>query len=119
MAGVESNISQTRLASMWVEAGLQCRSNLILEAGGEIPLHAHSFDHLSVVAYGWFTVKEITPTGETKEYQLASKGYKPRSVEHPFEPCGYRIAIPAGHQHTFTLIEFDGLPGEVLCIWPN
>lgn len=110
---------------MWAEAGLQFRSNLVRERGGKIPLHAHSYDHVAFVTYGWFKVTEILPTGETKQYQMASKGYEQIAPEagityESFDSSAKcRILIPAGHKHEFELIDAEGGPGEVLCVWPE
>lgn len=120
MAGIvdfQQDAVNGRAFSMWAEGGLQFRSNLLFKSGDGIPLHAHSYDHVSIVTHGWFAVQEITPSGEVKEYQMASRGFAP-SKSHPlFEPTGYRTTILAGHRHTFTLIEANSGPGEVLCIW--
>ena len=101
-----------RNTAMWAEAGIVFRSNLVSK-GGVIGLHAHSYDHVSLVTSGWFSVKEILPNGEVKEYQLAAKDFK---TDNPnFTPSGYRITIPAWHKHEFTCLE--GNPAEVLCMW--
>ena len=105
--------------SMWVEAGIQFRSNLI-DTSKIIELHSHSYDHVSMVTYGWFLVKEITKDGEIKEYQMASNGYTTIGKSNlPFNPIGYRIVIPAYHEHTFTLIEDRDRPAEILCMWAS
>lgn len=111
MAGITINDSDSRrIASMWAECGIQFRSNLVME-GGVIPLHGHGYDHVALITHGLFAVEEITTEGETKEYVMASRDFDaPESV-------GYRIVIPAGHRHRFTLIESHGQPGEVLCMW--
>lgn len=105
-----------RVASMWVECGIQFRSN-VLTNGGEIPFHGHSYSHVALVTQGWFAVKEITPDGTVKEYEMAAKDYRPPGLDQTFSPVGYRLVIPAGHLHTFRLLS-SGL-GEVLCFWPD
>lgn len=112
MAGITTyeQISNRRVVAMWAESGVQFRSNIILD-GGSIDLHAHSYDHVALVTQGWFKVIEVTPEG-VKEYQVASKDFKP--TRDGFDPIGYRVTIPAGHKHSFELVEG---PGEVLCLW--
>jgi len=85
---------------MWSEAGIQFRSNLLLEPGASIQLHAHSYDHVAMLLRGVFDAVEVTPDGERKQSRLTAP---------------QRITIPAGHQHGFTLLEGD--LGEVLCMW--
>ena len=68
-----------------------------------------------MITHGWFRVTEITPEGK-KEYQVASRGWKPLRTDLAYDPIGYRITIPAGHKHSFHLLESEG-PGEVLCMW--
>jgi hypothetical protein len=94
---------------------MQFRSN-VLTNGGEIPLHVHSYSHVAMVTQGWFAVKEILPAGAVKEYEMAAKDYRP-SPDQSFSPIGYRLVIPAGHQHTFRLLSVGA--GEVLCFWPE
>ncbi len=116
MAGIityERDEINKRTCAMWAECGIQFRANII-DADGLIPLHSHSYPHVSMCTQGWFDVVEITPSGEKKEYQVASKGFKTDSPE--FNPIGYRIVIEAGHQHTFTP---RGGMGEILCMWPG
>src|SRR5262245_53673465 len=91
-----------RMASMWAECGIQFRSNL-LRVGGTIPLHAHHYDHVALITYGWFAVREITTTGEVREFQMASRGYQ--TPDENFAPMGARTIIPAGFRHEFRLIE--------------
>ena len=96
---------------MWAEAGVQFRSNVFSARGQTIPLHAHSYDHVSMITQGVFDVVETLPDGSAKRYRVAAKG------ESCPDSAGYRITIPAWHQHTFTMV-CDG-PGEVLCMWAS
>ena len=100
----ESN--NRRISSMWTEAGIQFRSN-ILKKGEVLPLHVHNYDHVSMVTQGHFKVKEVTKDGEIIEYIMSSKDYPAISIR-------YRIVIPAWHKHEFTLLSEVG---EVLCMW--
>jgi hypothetical protein len=102
---------------MWSECGIQFRSNIVFSAGGQIPLHAHSYDHISIITHGWFAVEEILPDKSLKTYQMASRGFLPTLTTQRFEPIGYRTTILSGHQHKFTLLEKTDGPGEVLCLW--
>jgi mannose-6-phosphate isomerase-like protein (cupin superfamily) len=103
-----------RLATMWMEAGIQFRANLV-QAGKEIGLHAHSYDHVSIVTAGWFAVRDESPNGDVREYQLAARDF--RTDDPTFNPEGYRITIPAWHKHAFRCL--GGAPGEVLCLWAD
>jgi len=112
MAGIviqESDLPNNRVVSMWSEAGIQFRSNLLLAPGAKIQLHAHSYDHVAMITHGLFDVIEVTPSGEEKRYQVASKDF---GLDLP-----YRVTIPAQHAHGFALVENRGQPGEVLCMW--
>jgi hypothetical protein len=111
MAGVTSfdDLRNGRFAAMWSECGIQFRSNTLAEIGGQIPLHVHGYDHIALITHGLFNVREVLPTGEVKEYQMASKDFD--------LGLNYRVLIPAGHQHTFTLVQCFNQPGEVLCMW--
>lgn len=105
---------------MFHAAGIQFRSNIVRNAGGTVSLHAHSYDHVAMITHGWFAVVEITEAGEERRYTVASKGFRPFDTRQPFTPVGYRVLIPARHQHSFTLIEArPDLPGEVLCMWAS
>ena len=108
-----SESAENRVWSMWGEAGVQFRSNVVTK-GGEIRLHAHNYDHVALITQGWFAVREVLPDGSAKEYQMASKDFQPSS-RFNFHPVGYRLMIPAWYQHSFTLLE--GEIGEVLCFW--
>ena len=112
MAGMIDETQNGMVKAMWAEAGIQFRSNLATQPGTEIPLHAHSYDHVSWITYGLFAVKEVTASGEVQEYLMASKGYPTEQ-----ETVGCRILIPKFHQHSFTLLEARDQPGEVLCMW--
>lgn len=99
-----------RLHDQWNEAGITFRSNLLTEIGDQIELHAHSFDHVALV-HGRLAVKEITPDGEEKRYELASREFG--------LGVGYKVSIPAMHQHAFTVLELPKSgPAEVLCMFP-
>lgn len=105
MAGIvtqEHDLPNGRVCSMWAEAGIQFRSNLLLHAGATCPLHAHSYDHVADIRHGQFGVVEVRADGERRDYEAVA-------------PC--RITIPAGHQHSFTLKTYDGKPGEICCMW--
>lgn len=105
-----------RQHSMWVEAGIQFRSNLLLSMDAKVELHAHSFDHVSLVTFGWVLLTEIHPDGREFTYQMASKGYVPQRIDIAFEPVSYRLENKAWVKHQFTPIEFTGQPIEVLCL---
>lgn len=105
-----------RLHVMWEEGGIQYRSNLVICEGGGIELHSHWFPHTTLIPFGWFKGREIAPDGTVREFQLASRGYKPSRTDIPFEPIGYRFLNQAGYKHEFTLLELQDQPGEVLCI---
>ncbi|MBK6414073.1 cupin domain-containing protein [Sphingopyxis sp.] len=109
---LESDPENGRVWSMWEQCGIQFRSNLV-ESGGCIPLHIHSYDHVAMVTHGVFECTTIAPDGVTEQYIVSSKDF-----DAP-ESRGYRIVVPAGYQHTFVLLESRDQPGEVLCFWPN
>ena len=112
MAGIviqESDLLNHRVVSMWGEAGIQFRSNLLLAPGAQIQLHSHSYDHVAFINHGLFEVDEISLGGEKKNYRVASREWGLDLLQ--------RVLIPAGHQHRFTLLENRGTPGEVLCMW--
>jgi hypothetical protein len=120
MVGVtdyQSDPANNRAFAMWHEAGLQFRSNIVSEPGGCIPLHAHSYAHVALITQGWWQVTEIDRDGGESVYQVAAREFHSDRID--FAPVGYRVLIPAWHQHTFTLIESQSGPGEVLCIWPT
>lgn len=111
MAGViERDEKNKRVCTMWEECGIQFRANIVA-ADGLIPLHVHDYPHVALVTEGAFDVVEITPSGERREYIVAAK-------QHPDSAAsvGYRVSIPAWHQHTFVP---RGERGEVLCVWPS
>jgi hypothetical protein len=97
---------------MWVECGVQFRSNLV-EEGGCIPLHAHSYSHIAMVTHGVFQAETTGPNGETDSFVVSSKDF-----DVP-ESRGYRLVIPKGWKHTFKLLQNINQPGEVLCFWPD
>ncbi len=98
MAGVileQVDIKNGRVFSMWEEGGIQYRSNLLLNPGATIPLHAHSYDHTARIR-GRMSMRVNGAECEVHNEE---------------------VFIPAWQQHTFTLIEgIDGV-GEVLCYW--
>lgn len=98
----ESDLKNHRVVSMWAEAGIQFRSNLIMEVGGGIDLHEHSYDHVAAILGGTFDVTEITKAGEEKRYQVTDRD---------------RILIPAWHRHSFRCVAKGEAPAEVLCMW--
>lgn len=106
---MQSDAVNHRHWAMWVQCGIQFRSNLV-EVGGVIPLHAHSYDHIAMVTHGVFRCDTISPGGDVDSFTVSSKDF---SVP---DSRGYRIEIPAMWKHTFTLLRADG-PGEVLCMW--
>lgn len=118
MARITDETIGNAIKSQWSEAGLTFRSNLFTKENNQIQLHVHSFDHVSIVTHGWLEVTE-TKDGLTKSYQVASKDFKPNRTDIPFEPVGYKILIPKGHQHAFKLLEAHNQPAEVLCIFPE
>lgn len=104
MAGVvteERDLANGRVCSMWVEAGIQYRSNLLLRAGAKCPLHAHSFDHMTFVRHGDFDVIDEAPDGTRRQFEASA---------------GDMFLIPEGHAHSFLLKTYDGKPGNVVCI---
>lgn len=112
----EHDIANARLHAMWEEGGMQFRSNLLLRAGSQIELHAHHFEHPTLVPFGWFAGRDVAPDGTEVCFQIASKGYKPTRTDIEFKPIGYRYLNRAWHRHEFTLLEYQDQPGEVLCI---
>jgi quercetin dioxygenase-like cupin family protein len=99
MAGIvlqESDLRNHRVFSMWEEAGMQFRSNLVLEVGGTIPLHAHSYDHVALCVAGRF---RCDVDGESFEVGPGTKTF-----------------VGKEKRHRFLLLE--NAPGEILCIWP-
>lgn len=113
MAGIttyERDSDNKRVCAMWEACGIQFRANMV-EADGLIPLHAHSYPHVALVTEGSFDVIEIDPDGVRKEFIAAAKTHPESSIS-----VGYRVVIPAKHQHTF---KPRGVAGEVLCMWPS
>ena len=86
---------------MWQEQGVEYRQNIV-EPGGSIPLHAHSYAHIAEVN-GRFDCTVIAPDGTKKGMRFSGKS---------------RIGIPAWHQHTFVLRDAENA-GDVLCMWPT
>ena len=103
-----------RHVAMWQECGMQFRSNVI-EAGGQIELHSHSYDHIALCTSGWFECTTVSPGGKKSSFQVAAKDFA--STDPSFNPTGYKVLIPAGYQHTFVLKEARNV-GEILCMWP-
>lgn len=109
---LESDPVNKRQWAMWLECGLQFRSNLV-EAGGCIPLHSHSYAHIAMITHGVFQCDTVGPAGEAESFIVSSKDF-----DIP-DSRGYRVVIPALWQHTFTLLQSNNQPGEVLCMWPD
>lgn len=102
MARISDETAGDVVTAMWVEAGIQFRSNL-LQTGQRVDLHVHSYDHVMLVTRGVVTIRERFPDGTGRVFEMPSDG------------IGYRLSMPAGHQHEITCL--DG-PAEVLCFWP-
>lgn len=102
MAGITSDeTSGGAVKTMWEEAGIQFRSNL-LHTGQRVKLHQHSYAHVMLLTKGRVSVREVSPGGVS------------RQIEMPED--GYRLTMPAFYQHEVTCRE--GL-AEVLCFWPS
>lgn len=100
MAGVidqYEDLKNGRVFSMWCEAGIQYRSNLLLHVGARIPLHVHSYDHTARITGRM----KMTVDGVDSEVGT-----------------GTEVFIAAGRQHSFELLETENGVGEVLCFWP-
>lgn len=113
----QPDLANGRAFSMWSECGIQYRSNLLLRPDSVVPLHAHSYDHVTMITHGWVDVEETFPDGKVERYQMASKGFEPTRIDIEYKPAGYRRIIPAGHQHTFRYLEARNQPIEILCMW--
>lgn len=111
---IEHDPINRRHVAMWQECGMQFRANII-EAGGKIELHKHSYDHLAMCTAGWFDCSVTAPDGTVNSFQVAAKDFF--SPSQDFRPQGYKVPIPSGHQHTFVLREARDV-GEILCMWP-
>jgi len=114
MPVIEQDNANNRTVCMWQEMGINFRSNII-EPGGRIVLHVHSYDHMAIVTAGWFDCTVVNGDGEVRRYQVAGKDFS--SNDPAFAPVGYRVPVPAGCQHTFELRAAKNV-GEVLCVWP-
>jgi hypothetical protein len=108
---VEYDAANKRTCVQWTACGIEHRANIV-EADGQIPLHEHSYPHVALVTEGSFDVVEITKDGERKEYIAAAKMHPDAASSS----VGYRLVIPAWHQHTF---KPRGVRGEVLCLRPE
>ncbi len=100
MAGIvdqQSDITSHRVFTMWAEAGIQFRSNIITEVGAGIELHSHSYDHVALCMAGRFRCEVDEESSEVGP--------------------GSKVFVGKWRQHTFTLL--DNAPGEILCIWPT
>ena len=95
---VERDAANKRTVSMWDECGMRFRANIV-EPGGRIELHAHSFDHVAAV-HGWFRLTTISPEG-VSETRVANR----------------KETVLAGWQHEFVYLDASDV-GEVLCFWP-
>lgn len=95
---IERDPQNKRTVAMWDECGMRFRSNLV-EPGGRIELHAHSYDHVAAV-WGPFRVTLRDPQGNS-EVREQERG---------------KFTVLAGWTHGF---EYLGHTiGEVLCFWP-
>jgi len=90
---IERDSINRRTVSMWDECGMRFRSNVV-EAGGRIELHTHSYAHVAAV-WGPF---RMTVGDQVSEI---SRG---------------NVTIPAGVAHAFDYLGAD--VGQVLCFWP-
>lgn len=115
----EPDLPNHRQYAMWAESGIQFRSNLLLCDGATIEQHLHDFPHISLIPWGWLWCNTVAPDGAARRFQVASKGFKPKRTDIAFEPETYRIAVPAFYQHSFEVIECQGQPAEVLCLFPE
>lgn len=113
------DLPNKRQYAMWVESGIQFRSNLLLCDGATIEQHIHDFSHVSLITWGWLWCKTISPDNNIRKFQVASKGFKPDRTDIAFEPETYRITVPAFYRHSFEVIECQGQPAEVLCLLPE
>lgn len=103
MAGVieyRSDLVNRRAFAMWSDGERQFRTNILLDVGATIPLHAHSYAHDVEVGGGVFDVAVISPDGAETRKRMED---------------GDRDHIPAWWRHQFTLIA--GGPGKVECSW--
>lgn len=111
---LERDSANRRTVAMWDECGLRFRANII-EPGGRIELHRHSYDHVAICTAGWFDCEVTGPDGNVERFQVAGKDFTTDSPD--FAPVGYRVPVPAHYQHTFVLREARNV-GEILCVWP-
>lgn len=95
---IERDPMNKRTVAMWQECGMNFRSNIV-EPGGRIEMHAHSFDHVAAV-HGDFTLNTVSPEGKT-ETRYAQR----------------KETILAGWHHEF-IYRGKHEVGEVLCFWP-
>lgn len=91
---VEHDVLNGRAVSMWSECGIQFRSNLLLYRGAKIELHEHSYPHVAMLVRGVF------------------EDAHGNRLEAP-----QRLLIPAGEAHSFTRLDDEKEPAEVLCMW--
>jgi len=94
----EHDLANKRTVSMWDECGMRFRANIV-EPGGRVELHAHSYDHVAAV-HGNFRLRLISPAG-VAETRTAYR----------------KETVLAGWQHEFVYLDHDDV-GEVLCFWP-
>lgn len=94
----EHDPANRRTWAMWEECGMQFRSNTV-QAGGRVPLHSHSYDHVAAV-WGPFALTTLDSSGAGKVTRI-ERG---------------KVLIPAGVAHMFDYLG-EGV-GEVLCFWP-
>ena len=82
---------------MWMECGIQFRSNLIDRISGKIELHSHSYAHKALIRNGSF---EMVVNGN-----------------HSLVKSGDLVTVKANDQHSFTCVSKGVEPAEVLCFW--
>jgi hypothetical protein len=95
---IERDPVNKRTVAMWDECGMRFRANIV-EPGGKIEMHAHSYAHVAAV-HGNFRLTTISPGGKT-ETRTANR----------------KETIEAGWRHGFDYLD-DKDVGEVLCFWP-
>lgn len=85
-AYIERDSVNKRTVAMFDKFGIRFRLNTI-EPGGQIELHAHSFDHTAAVL-GEFEVTTTSPDGVTEVRQADALEHVPRGWKHGFRNLG-------------------------------
>lgn len=98
LPSIERDAVNKRTVSMWDECGMRFRSNIV-ELGGTIELHAHTYAHHAAV-WGPFEIVVRALDG--------SKSILTRSTG--------MLLIPAYFAHSFKYLGAE--LGQVLCFWP-